>query len=150
MRGQYLDSDNAIRLPHVHHLEVSIDIRQFNARIAIRVPPARGGRSSATPPPSHVSGMVSARCGICRPVAAAIRTAIASADPAIVSIIGFGMFSSPVSRVGASTLLLASSVATGTLASAKSGIGFKLPTANATAMNNALGHREFSRKTSCS
>lgn len=150
MWRHYPGSDNAIRLPHVHHLEVSVDFRQFNVGIAIRVPHASGGHASAIPPPSHVSGMVPARRGMCSPVAAAISTAIASADPAIVSIIGFGMFGSPVSRVGAPSLLLASGVATGALEIAKSGIGFKPLTANATTMNNAVAHRGFSRKASCS
>jgi hypothetical protein len=149
MRGHYLDGDNAIRLPHVHHLEVSIDIRQFNVRIAIRVPHARGGHASAAPPLSHISGMVQASCGMCRPVATAISMAIASADPTIVSVVGFGMLGSPVSRVYAPSSLLASGVATGTLAIAKSRIGFKPLTTNAATMNKAVAHRGFSRETSC-
>jgi hypothetical protein len=91
--------------------------------------------------------MVLASLEVCGPILATVSTAIASADPAIVSIISFRMLGSPDSGVDTPTLLLTVGIATGALAIPKSRVGVKPLAANTAITNIAVVHEGFSGKT---
>jgi len=130
-------------------LEVTVDIRELNARIAIRVPHAWILEAAAVPPLAHVLSVVPASLGMCGPVFAAIVAAIASANPAVNRIIGFRMLDSPVSGVHATPLLLTTGIAAGALPIAKARIRLELFAANEARKNNAIVHGGFSASASC-